>query len=59
MSEHGIQCFYGEQETHYDMEKTVSVKTEGDTVKVAVITTQNKIVTDSNDGQSPKDETEL
>ena len=28
------------------MEKTVSVKTESDTVKVAVITSQNKIVTD-------------
>lgn len=27
------------------MEKTVSVKTESDTVKVAVITQQNKIVT--------------
>jgi hypothetical protein len=27
------------------MEKTVSVKTESDTVKVAVITSQNKIVT--------------
>jgi hypothetical protein len=29
------------------MEKTVSVKTDSDAVKVAVITTQNKIVTDS------------
>jgi hypothetical protein len=28
------------------MEKTVSVKTESDTVKVAVITTENKIVTE-------------
>jgi hypothetical protein len=28
------------------MEKTVSVKTESDTVKVAVITSQNKIITD-------------
>ena len=28
------------------MEKTVSVKTESDSVKVAVITNQNKIVTD-------------
>lgn len=45
MSDHKIKCFYGEQETHYDMEKTVSVKTESDTVKVAVITSQNKIVT--------------
>lgn len=26
------------------MEKTVSVKTESDTVKVAVITSQNKII---------------
>jgi hypothetical protein len=45
MTDHMIQCFFGEQETHYDMEKTVSVKTESDTVKVAVITSQNKIVT--------------
>jgi len=45
MADHHISCFYGEQETHYDMEKTVSVKTESDTVKVAVITSQNKIVT--------------
>lgn len=28
------------------MEKTVSVKTESDAVKVAVITNQNKIMTD-------------
>lgn len=59
MSEHKIQCFYGEQETHYDMEKTVSVKTESDTVKVAVITTQNRIVTDSDGLDKPKDETDL
>lgn len=39
MHQHKVQCFWGEQETHYDMEKTVSVKTESDTVKVAVITT--------------------
>ena len=45
MDKHNIQCFWGEQETHYDMEKTVSVKTESDSVKVAVITNQNKIVT--------------
>jgi hypothetical protein len=45
MTDHMIECFYGTQETHYDMEKTVSVKTESDTVKVAVITSQNKIVT--------------
>lgn len=45
MTDHNVACFYGEQETHYDMEKTVSVKTESDTVKVAVITSQNKIVT--------------
>jgi hypothetical protein len=44
MTDHMIQCFYGEQETHYDMEKTVSVKTESDTVKVAVITSQNKVI---------------
>jgi len=45
MSEHKVVCFYAEQETHYEMEKTVSVKTESDTVKVAVITSQNKIAT--------------
>lgn len=38
MTDHRIQCFVANQETHYDMEKTVSVKTESDTVKVAVIT---------------------
>jgi hypothetical protein len=37
MTNHHVSCFYGQQETHYDMEKTVSVKTESDTVKVAVI----------------------
>lgn len=44
MTNHKVVCFYGQQETHYDMEKTVSVKTESDTVKVAVITSQNKII---------------
>lgn len=44
MTKHKVVCFYGEQDTHYDMEKTVSVKTESDTVKVAVITSQNKII---------------
>lgn len=38
MQEHEVQCFYGEQETHYDMEKTVSVKTDAEDVKIAVIT---------------------
>jgi hypothetical protein len=46
MNKHKIVCFYGEQDTHYDMEKTVSVKTESDTVKVAVITSQNKIISE-------------
>ena len=45
MTQHKVGCFYAQQKTHYDMEKTVSVKTESDTVKVAVITQQNKIVT--------------
>jgi hypothetical protein len=45
MTEHQMQCFYAKQKTHYDMEKTVSVKTESETVKVAVITSQNKIIT--------------
>jgi len=45
MTNHKVGCFYAKQKTHYDMEKTVSVKTESDTVKVAVITQQNKIVT--------------
>lgn len=45
LTNHRIQCFFGIQETHYDMEKTVSVKTDSDAVKVAVITQQNKIQT--------------
>jgi hypothetical protein len=40
------------------MEKTVSVKTESDTVKVAVITTENKIVTDDKE-LSPADINDL
>lgn len=40
------------------MEKTVSVKTESDAVKVAVITTENKIVTDSLDDK-PADTQEI
>lgn len=59
MAQHKIQCFYGEQETHYDMEKTVAVKTDADQVKIAVITTQNKIVTESLDNSKPKDEVNL
>ena len=43
---HEVQCFFGEQDTHYDMEKTVQVKTDSDAVKIAVITTQNKIITE-------------
>lgn len=39
MTEHPITCFWGQQETHYDMEKTVQVKTDSDSVKIAVITT--------------------
>jgi hypothetical protein len=39
------------------MEKTVSVKTDSDNVKIAVITAQNKIITDGAD--EPKDETNL
>ena len=46
LADHKIDCFWGEQETHYDLEKTVSVKTDADDVKIAVITAQNKIVTD-------------
>jgi hypothetical protein len=45
MTDHKISCFYGSQETHYEMEKTVQVKTESDTVKLAVITQENKITT--------------
>ena len=45
LTNHRVQCFFGTQETHYDMEKTVSVKTDSDAVKVAVITEQNKIET--------------
>jgi len=39
------------------MEKTVSVKTESDTVKVAVITSQNKIV--SQPLEKPQDKTNI
>jgi hypothetical protein len=56
MIQHEVQCFWAEQETHYDMEKTVSVKTESDTVKVAVITTENRIVINDKDNDH-KDET--
>jgi len=41
------------------MEKTVSVKTESDSVKVAVITNQNKIVTDDFNSKKPGDDTDL
>lgn len=58
MNKHHINCFWGDQETHYDMEKTVSVKTESDSVKVAVITNQNKIVTDDLKGK-PSDDNDL
>jgi hypothetical protein len=57
MTNHKVVCFYGEQDTHYDMEKTVSVKTESDTVKVAVITSQNKIV--SQPLEKPVDKTNV
>jgi hypothetical protein len=60
MTNHNVVCFYGKQETHYDMEKTVSVKTDSDTVKVAVITQQNKIVTtpdESNNIQMKEEQT--
>lgn len=49
MNQHKVECFWGEQETHYDLEKTVSVKTEADDVKIAVITAQNKIITEPSD----------
>lgn len=56
-NKHEVQCFFGEQDTHYDMEKTVQVKTDSDAVKIAVITTQNKIVT--SDEKKPDDTTNL
>lgn len=59
MRSHKTTCFWGEQDTHYDMEKTVSVKTESDSVKVAVITNQNKIVTDDFSSKKPGDVEEL
>ena len=57
MTNHKVSCFFGEQETHYEMEKTVSVKTESDTVKVAVITAQNKIATKPIEQQNLQTET--
>jgi hypothetical protein len=56
---HEVQCFYGEQDTHYDMEKTVQVKTDSDAVKIAVITTQNKIVTLDEAEKKPADATNV
>lgn len=56
---HEVQCFFGEQDTHYDMEKTVQVKTDSDSVKIAVITTQNKIVTPDDASSKPADATNL
>ena len=56
---HEIQCFFGEQDTHYDMEKTVQVKTDSDAVKIAVITTQNKIVTLDESEKKPADATNV
>lgn len=38
------------------MEKTVSVKTESDMVKIAVITSQNKIITAQTNSPSTPDE---
>ena len=54
MAQHAIRCFYGTQETHYDLENTVAVKTDNDNSKIAVITHQNKIVPDSK--QSPAED---
>lgn len=55
-----MTCFWGQQETHYDMEKTVQVKTDSDAVKIAVITTQNKIVTgDEKKQDKPSDVSNL
>ena len=55
-----MTCFWGQQETHYDMEKTVQVKTDSDAVKIAVITTQNKIVTgDDKKSDKPSDVSNL
>ena len=60
MTQHPLTCFWGQQETHYDMEKTVQVKTDSDAVKIAVITTQNKIVTgDEKKSDKPSDTTNL
>jgi hypothetical protein len=56
---HEVQCFFGEQDTHYDMEKTVQVKTDSDAVKIAVITTQNKIVTLDEAEKKPADATNV
>lgn len=58
-SKHEVQCFFGEQDTHYDMEKTVQVKTDSDAVKIAVITTQNKIVTAEDGAKKPADATNV
>ena len=41
------------------MEKTVQVKTDSDAVKIAVITTQNKIVTADENSKKPADATNV
>jgi len=41
------------------MEKTVQVKTDSDAVKIAVITTQNKIVTLDDSEKKPADATNV
>jgi len=41
------------------MEKTVQVKTDSDAVRIAVITTQNKIVTADDAAKKPADATNV
>lgn len=38
LANHNVQCFYGEQVEHYELEKTVTVQTDSESVKLAVIT---------------------
>lgn len=53
MKNHHISCFWAQQVTHYDMEKTVAVNKEDSNVKLSVITQKNEIETEG--GDAPKD----
>lgn len=60
MVQHEIKCFYGEMETHYDLENTVAVKTDKEDAQFAVITKQNHInITSDKANVNPVDEADI